>query len=48
MPVLSEADVQRLMIVLILGVGLTLGGCNTVRGLGEDIESVAEAGERAT
>jgi predicted small secreted protein len=38
---------------LIMAIGLaavTLGtaACNTVKGLGEDIESVGEAGDRAT
>jgi predicted small secreted protein len=27
---------------------LTTAACNTVKGLGEDIESVGEAGDRAT
>jgi predicted small secreted protein len=26
---------------------LCLAGCNTVRGMGKDLESVADAGERA-
>lgn len=42
-----EEDMQKLMMVLILGAGLGLGGCNTVKGVGEDIKSVGEAGERA-
>jgi len=36
------------MLVLILaGVSLAAAGCNTVRGVGQDIESVANAGEDA-
>ena len=39
---------NRLLIAAVLG-GLvaTLGGCNTVKGVGRDIESVGRAGERA-
>jgi entericidin B len=29
------------------GIVLGLGACNTVKGLGNDIESVGEAGDRA-
>ena len=38
---------QKLITLLMLGAGLALAGCNTVKGLGEDIESVGEAGDRA-
>lgn len=38
---------QKLIALLMLGAGLALAGCNTVKGLGEDIESVGEAGDRA-
>lgn len=38
---------QKLIAFLMLGAGLALAGCNTVKGLGEDIESVGEAGDRA-
>lgn len=38
----------RILIVSTLAIAvLTLGACNTVKGLGRDIESVGEAGERA-
>ena len=38
----------RTTLVLIgLGVSLVLAGCNTVRGVGQDIESVADAGDEA-
>ena len=30
-----------------LTVSLALAGCNTVRGVGQDIESVADAGDEA-
>ncbi len=36
----------RLIATLVLG-ALVLTGCNTVKGLGRDIESVGEAGDRA-
>lgn len=32
---------------LLLAVVVATTGCNTVKGLGEDIESVGEAGDRA-
>lgn len=32
----------------VTGVALTASACNTVKGLGRDIESVGEAGDRAT
>ena len=31
-----------------VGIALTASACNTVKGLGRDIESVGEAGDRAT
>lgn len=37
-------------LILALGIGtlaLTASACNTVKGAGEDIESVGEAGDRA-
>jgi entericidin B len=33
--------------LLTVGVCLTASACNTVKGLGRDVESVGEAGERA-
>ena len=39
--------VRSMMIVLSLLSSLVLAGCNTVRGLGQDIESVADAGDEA-
>jgi entericidin B len=40
--------VKKLMLAAVLG-GLVaaLGACNTVKGVGRDIESVGEAGSRA-
>ncbi|MXO61516.1 entericidin A/B family lipoprotein [Altererythrobacter oceanensis] len=37
---------RKMMIAIVLA-GVTLTGCNTVKGLGRDIESVGEAGDRA-
>ena len=37
---------RKMMIARVLA-GVTLTGCNTVKGLGRDIESVGEAGDRA-
>lgn len=31
-----------------IGIALTASACNTVKGLGRDIESVGEAGDKAT
>ncbi|QZH75091.1 MAG: entericidin A/B family lipoprotein [Erythrobacter sp.] len=39
---------MKLLICALLGLTLvTLSACNTVKGLGRDIESVGEAGDRA-
>jgi predicted small secreted protein len=40
--------VRKLMALLLIGSGLALTACNTVKGAGEDIESVGEAGDKAT
>jgi entericidin A len=42
----KEADMLRLIATLALG-ALVLTGCNTVKGLGRDIESVGQAGDDA-
>jgi predicted small secreted protein len=40
--------VRKIVMALALS-GLTLASaCNTVKGVGEDVESVGEAGDRAT
>lgn len=39
---------KKLIAVAVLGASVVvLTGCNTVKGLGRDIESVGEAGDRA-
>ena len=40
---------RKILIALgITAISLTATACNTVKGLGRDIESVGEAGDRAT
>jgi predicted small secreted protein len=39
---------RKLMIFGMLASVLLLSACNTIKGLGRDIESVGEAGDRAT
>ncbi|MDX1581131.1 MAG: entericidin A/B family lipoprotein [Alphaproteobacteria bacterium] len=40
--------VTALFLALLLGLsGVSLSACNTVQGLGQDIESVGKAGEEA-
>lgn len=34
-------------VITVLGLAVALTGCNTVKGLGRDIESVGKAGEKA-
>jgi predicted small secreted protein len=39
---------RKFMIAGLIASTLLLSACNTVKGLGRDIESVGEAGDRAT
>ena len=39
---------RKIMTLLLIGSGLALSACNTVKGAGEDIKSVGDAGDRAT
>ena len=39
--------VQKLMAVALMGTALALAACNTVRGAGEDVQSVANCTENA-
>jgi entericidin A len=51
MTVYSENRVMLRKVILIAAVGasaLVLTACNTVKGLGRDIESVGEAGDEMT
>lgn len=38
---------RKISIALLVTAALLVSACNTVRGLGRDIESVGEAGDRA-
>jgi entericidin B len=38
---------KRITAAILLTAMITLGACNTVKGLGEDIQSVGRAGEEA-
>lgn len=41
--------VRKIILAMALGgVALTATACNTVKGVGRDIESVGQAGDRAT
>lgn len=37
---------RRIVTAIAISASLLLAGCNTVRGAGEDIKSVADAGDR--
>jgi entericidin B len=39
---------MRKLILALVATGLALSACNTVKGVGRDVESVGEAGDRAT
>ncbi len=43
----TKKMVHKVLVVAALGFSLVLAGCNTVKGLGRDIESVGKAGEKA-
>ncbi|TMJ16337.1 MAG: entericidin A/B family lipoprotein [Alphaproteobacteria bacterium] len=40
--------VRKLFLLFAVTSSFALGACNTVKGAGEDIKSVGEAGDRAT
>ena len=40
--------VRKIIAIIALSSSLALAACNTVKGAGEDIESVGEAGDKAT
>jgi entericidin B len=40
--------IRKFVTLLLIGSSLALTACNTVKGVGEDIESVGQAGDRAT
>jgi len=39
---------MRKLILALVVTGLSLSACNTVKGIGKDVESAGEAGDRAT
>jgi entericidin B len=39
---------RKLLALFALTTSLALGACNTVKGVGEDVQSVGEAGDKAT
>jgi len=40
--------VRKLVALFAITTSLALSACNTVKGVGEDVESVGEAGDKAT
>jgi entericidin B len=40
--------VRKIMVLIALSSSLALAACNTVKGAGEDVQSVGEAGDKAT
>jgi predicted small secreted protein len=40
--------VRKLVTLLAISTSLSLAACNTVKGVGQDIESVGEAGDKKT
>lgn len=38
---------RKSAVAVLIAAAMTLGACNTVKGAGEDIQSVGEAGEEA-
>ncbi len=39
---------RKIAVVILISTSLLLSACNAVKGLGRDIESVGDAGDRAT
>lgn len=44
---IRENIMRKISVALLVTAALLVSACNTVRGLGRDIESVGEAGDRA-
>ena len=40
--------VRKIIAIIVLSSSLALAACNTVKGAGDDIKSVGEAGDKAT
>jgi predicted small secreted protein len=45
---MMENVMRKFATIILLSASLLAAACNTVKGVGEDIESVGEAGDRAT
>jgi predicted small secreted protein len=43
-----EEQTMKPMIAILIAAALTLAGCNTVQGLGQDIEKAGESIQKAT
>jgi predicted small secreted protein len=43
-----EKKMRKIAIAVLISTSLLISACNTVKGLGRDIESVGEAGDKAT
>lgn len=39
---------RKVVTMVLIGAGLTIGACNTVRGAGDDVKSAANAVDNAT
>jgi len=48
MYVLSKEKLMKPMIAVLIAAALTLAGCNTVRGVGQDIEKAGDAIQKST
>jgi len=44
----TKIMVRKILALFAITASLALAGCNTVKGAGKDIESVGEAGDKAT
>jgi predicted small secreted protein len=44
---IGAVHMRKIATVILLSVSLLSAACNTVKGVGEDIESVGEAGDKA-
>jgi len=45
---MMENSMRKFATIILLSASLLAAACNTVKGVGEDIESVGEAGDRVT
>jgi predicted small secreted protein len=45
--VIGRISMRKIATAILISASLLISACNTVKGLGEDIESVGEAGDRA-